>query len=215
MPFKPSSVVFCDVMSCHVIWPICVVAIFTCDELLIFLFWLSSVHGGYSPWSYWSQCTKSCGSGTQRRSRSCTNPLPANGGQNCSGQGQATELQSCNTHSCPGESFATSFKETFRLFNAIISNHCEMLTRYSIIPNNRVRQYEPHQHSCMPVVPLSCSDGEFGKCCFFRNEEDRIILVVTRLRRNKTSTLKPCPRPGERWWETNVVIPMLIRISFR
>ncbi|XP_020614506.1 coadhesin-like [Orbicella faveolata] len=56
---------------------------------------------GDSLWSYWSQCTKSCGSGTQRRSRSCTNPLPANSGRNCSGLGQATELQRCNTHNCP------------------------------------------------------------------------------------------------------------------
>ena len=132
----------CFVMSSRVIWPICVVAIFACDELLTFLFWLSSVHGGYSQWSYWSQCTKSCGSGTQRRSRSCTNPLPANGGQNCSGQGQATELQTCNAHSCPGESFATRFKEIFRPFNATMSVQCEMLTRYRIIPNKR--QYELH-----------------------------------------------------------------------
>ena len=137
-----SPVQLCFDMSCHVIWPICVVAIFACDELLTFLFWLSSVHGGYSQWSYWSQCTKSCGSGTQRRSRSCTNPLPANGGQNCSGQGQATELQTCNAHSCPGESFATRFKEIFRPFNATMSVQCEMLTRYRIIPNKR--QYELH-----------------------------------------------------------------------
>ena len=154
-----SPVQLCFDMSCHVIWPICVVAIFTCDELLIFLFWLSSVHGGYSPWSHWSQCTKSCGSGTQRRSRSCTNPLPANGGQNCSGQGQATELQSCNTHSCPGESFATSFKETFGLFNAIISNQCEMLTRTA---SSQIRESDNMSHISIPACRWFLYPAQMG-----------------------------------------------------
>jgi len=43
-------------------------------------------------WSKWSQCTKTCGSGT--RSRTCTNPEPANGGSTCS--------QRCNNQKCPG-----------------------------------------------------------------------------------------------------------------
>lgn len=96
--FSSCHFISCHVMSCHDM-TICVVSIFALCEQLIFLFCFSSVHGGYSQWSYWSQCTNSCASGTQRRSRSCTNPLPANGGQNCSGQGQSTELQRCNTHS--------------------------------------------------------------------------------------------------------------------
>ncbi|XP_056001828.1 coadhesin-like [Ostrea edulis] len=56
------------------------------------------VHGGWSNWSGYGSCTRSCGSGTRSRSRSCTNPRPSNGGNNCAGS--STSSQSCNTHSC-------------------------------------------------------------------------------------------------------------------
>ncbi|KAL9963174.1 hypothetical protein ACROYT_G032349 [Oculina patagonica] len=59
------------------------------------------VHGGYSQWSSWSQCSQSCGGGMQHRNRSCTNPPPANGGRDCSRLGRATELRKCNTFGCP------------------------------------------------------------------------------------------------------------------
>ena len=50
------------------------------------------INGG---WSGWSQCSQSCGTGTQ--TRTCSNPFPANGGSGCSGMG----WQYCNTQSCP------------------------------------------------------------------------------------------------------------------
>jgi prepilin-type N-terminal cleavage/methylation domain-containing protein len=57
-----------------------------------------AVNGGWSDWSSWGSCSVSCGGGTQTRSRTCTNPAPANGGASCSGS--ATESQSCNTAAC-------------------------------------------------------------------------------------------------------------------
>ncbi|XP_066023915.1 uncharacterized protein [Pocillopora verrucosa] len=57
------------------------------------------VHGGWSQWSrLWSRCSKTCGRGTQTRSRSCTNPPPANNGQDCIGSSQRS--RDCST-SCP------------------------------------------------------------------------------------------------------------------
>merc|ERR1712150_231959 len=46
-------------------------------------------------WSDWSACTKSCGGGTQ--ARTCSDPMPANGGKDCVGDGTKV----CNTQSCP------------------------------------------------------------------------------------------------------------------
>lgn len=58
------------------------------------------VHGGYSRWSSWTRCTKSCGGGIQQRTRRCNNPRPENGGRDCSVLGPAREERSCNTHKC-------------------------------------------------------------------------------------------------------------------
>ena len=60
----------------------------------------STVDGGWSE-PKWSQCSANCGGGTQTRTRTCDNPVPAFGGAKC--QGQRAETQNCNTHDCPGE----------------------------------------------------------------------------------------------------------------
>ena len=59
------------------------------------------VHGGFSQWSEFTSCTKSCGNGTKKRGRTCDNPPPQHGGKNCSGLGPATEVDSCNSFPCP------------------------------------------------------------------------------------------------------------------
>lgn len=59
------------------------------------------VSGGYTPWSDFSPCTKSCAGGTQLRTRNCTNPTPEAGGQDCSRLGPSRETALCNTKLCP------------------------------------------------------------------------------------------------------------------
>ncbi|XP_073073009.1 hemicentin-1 isoform X4 [Manis javanica] len=57
------------------------------------------VHGGFSPWSAWRPCSVTCGKGTQKRSRLCSNPFPANGGKLC--QGSDSETRNCQQELCP------------------------------------------------------------------------------------------------------------------
>ena len=59
------------------------------------------VSGGYTPWSEFSPCTKSCGGGTHFRTRNCTNPAPEAGGQDCTPLGPPQETGLCNTKFCP------------------------------------------------------------------------------------------------------------------
>ena len=43
------------------------------------------INGNWSDFGLWMPCTKSCGNGTKRRFRFCTNPKPKFGGEVCEG----------------------------------------------------------------------------------------------------------------------------------
>ena len=63
---------------------------------------LLAVDGGYTNWSEWEACSVTCGGGSQKRSRTCTNPPPSGDGQTCLQQslGPAEETQECNAKDC-------------------------------------------------------------------------------------------------------------------
>ena len=51
--------------------------------------------GGYTKWSKWTKCSQMCGKGIKKRSRSCTQPRPANGGMDCRRLGPKVQTKSC------------------------------------------------------------------------------------------------------------------------
>ena len=59
------------------------------------------VNGNWGAWRPWSTCTKTCGGGVKRRTRTCSNPAPKNGGRACTGS--SAESQACNTSPCKGK----------------------------------------------------------------------------------------------------------------
>lgn len=50
----------------------------------------SPVNGEWTGWGGWSECSVPCGTGSQRRARTCTAPEPAQGGATCEGPGHET-----------------------------------------------------------------------------------------------------------------------------
>ena len=61
-----------------------------------------SVHGNWTTWSEWSTtCNRPCNNGTLVRTRTCTEPIPMFGGDDCTGEPKDTRL--CNTHPCPSK----------------------------------------------------------------------------------------------------------------
>ena len=61
------------------------------------------VDGHWSGWNEWGQCSEECGFGNQTRNRLCNNPVPADGGKNCSSAGSSdTESLMCFKKGCPG-----------------------------------------------------------------------------------------------------------------
>ncbi|KAK3083453.1 hypothetical protein FSP39_022988 [Pinctada imbricata] len=57
------------------------------------------IDGKWSSWGSWNSCSKTCGSGSQSRTRACNNPAPRHGGASCSGS--TSSIQNCNTNHCP------------------------------------------------------------------------------------------------------------------
>ncbi|KTG03917.1 hypothetical protein cypCar_00001992 [Cyprinus carpio] len=66
-------------------------------------------NGAWSCWSSWSQCSVPCGGGHYQRTRTCTSPAPANGGDICIGL--HTEEALCNTHTCDAILPASSYEK--------------------------------------------------------------------------------------------------------
>ena len=64
---------------------------------------MTAVDGGFSDWSEFSPCSATCGNGFQERERACNNPVPENGGKNCSDLGELTERRVCSVMECPGQ----------------------------------------------------------------------------------------------------------------
>lgn len=71
--------------------------------ILSLLYFIFPVHGGWSIWSAWTPCSKTCDTGFQKRERDCTNPAPVNGGNSC--KGVTMETKQCCVQLCAGLEF--------------------------------------------------------------------------------------------------------------
>ncbi|XP_037351595.1 A disintegrin and metalloproteinase with thrombospondin motifs 14 isoform X2 [Talpa occidentalis] len=109
--------------------------------------------GGWSSWTKFGSCSRSCGGGVRSRSRSCDNPLPAYGGRLC--PGPMFQYQICNSEECPGPF------EDFR------AQQCSKRNSYYLHQNAK--------HSWVPYEPME----DAQKCeliCQSENTGDIVFM---------------------------------------
>ncbi|KFU90053.1 A disintegrin and metalloproteinase with thrombospondin motifs 14, partial [Chaetura pelagica] len=90
-----------------------------------------SQDGGWSSWSKFGSCSRTCGGGVRWRSRSCDNPSPAYGGHHC--PGPTYEYQVCSSEECPGP------YQDFR------AQQCSKLNSYYTHQNSK-HSWLPYEH---------------------------------------------------------------------
>ena len=63
------------------------------------------VDGGYTEWTTFSECSRTCDVGKTSRSRYCNNPRPAHGGKMCPQGAFEEQNKPCKVAECPGKDF--------------------------------------------------------------------------------------------------------------
>lgn len=66
-----------------------------------------AIKGGWSDWTQWSGCSKTCGVGHRTRKRFCNNPSPKHNGTACDGEN--VEYEECKLSPCKGHNLKKTF----------------------------------------------------------------------------------------------------------
>ena len=88
---------------------------------LKFLFSSAVVDGNWGAWGAFGPCTKTCGSGSALRKRTCDDPPPSNGGKSC--EGHYSSWNRCtNTQPCASKNEIKQFKFKTLTLEASVRN---------------------------------------------------------------------------------------------
>ncbi|KAG8552055.1 hypothetical protein GDO81_004395 [Engystomops pustulosus] len=111
-----------------------------------------SQDGGWSSWSRFGSCSRTCGGGVRSRGRQCNNPTPAYGGRDC--PGATYEYQMCNTEDCRGPF------EDFR------AQQCSQRNSYYTHQNTKHTWLPYEHHDDAQKCELICQSKETGDVVF-------------------------------------------------
>uniref|UniRef100_A0A8C6WFW9 ADAM metallopeptidase with thrombospondin type 1 motif, 12 n=1 Tax=Neogobius melanostomus TaxID=47308 RepID=A0A8C6WFW9_9GOBI len=130
-----------------------------------------TVNGGWGPWSTWSYCSRTCGTGVQSADRECNSPKPEFGGKYCTGERK--RYRTCNTKPCLND--MPSFREMQCSEFNTVPYHNEL---YQWIP---VANYlNPCELHCRPVNEYfsekMLDTVTDGTPCFMNNKSRNICV---------------------------------------
>uniref|UniRef100_A0A8C5PUS0 ADAM metallopeptidase with thrombospondin type 1 motif 14 n=1 Tax=Leptobrachium leishanense TaxID=445787 RepID=A0A8C5PUS0_9ANUR len=111
-----------------------------------------SQDGGWSSWSRFGSCSRTCGGGIRSRSRQCNNPPPAYGGREC--PGATYEYQMCNNEECRGPF------EDFR------AQQCTQRNSYYTHQNTKHTWLPYEHHDDAQKCELICQSKDTGDVVF-------------------------------------------------
>ena len=142
--------------------------------------------GGWSDFGDWSKCSAECGGGTQTRSRTCTNPAPANGGAECSGDAEKT--RDCNLEDCPSYSFKVACDDYTTVY--VDGDEVYADTNWQTIGSVTV----PYNAR---TIAVKCQDfgGGYGIVGELKNEDGNDVTV--------TGSSWSCSRVEEEGWQSS------------
>ncbi|XP_048099792.1 A disintegrin and metalloproteinase with thrombospondin motifs 3 isoform X3 [Alosa alosa] len=110
--------------------------------------------GAWGAWSKFGSCSRSCGMGVRFRTRQCSNPAPAYGGQDCPGVNY--EYQLCNTDDCP------KHFEDFR------AQQCQLRNSHFEFQNTK-HHWLPYEHpDTHKRCHLYCQSKESGDVAYMK-----------------------------------------------
>ncbi|XP_069502497.1 SCO-spondin-like [Ambystoma mexicanum] len=114
---------------------------------------------GWSSWTTWSSCTRTCNVGTRRRYRSGTEPSAAFGGQDC--EGSNVEIEFCSLQPCRGTAGNWG---PWSECSVPCGGGYKNRTRSSVVLR-RIEFSTCNLHPCAGEVPGVCKDGKVWKEC--------------------------------------------------
>ncbi|KAL7982182.1 hypothetical protein Chor_001239 [Crotalus horridus] len=103
--------------------------------------------GSWGAWTKFGSCSRTCGTGVRFRTRQCNNPLPLNGGQDCTGIN--FEYQLCNLDECP------KLHEDFR------AQQCQQRNSHFEYQNSK-HHWLPYEHPDVASKQKVGCDKEIG-----------------------------------------------------
>nr|XP_044630662.1 SCO-spondin [Equus asinus] len=160
------------------------------------------VPGGWSRWSPWSWCDRSCGGGRSLRSRRCSSPPPKNGGAPCVGEKHHARL--CNPmpceEGCPAGMEVVSCanrcpRRCSDLQEGIVCQDGQPCQRGCRCPEGSLEQ----DSGCVPIEHCECTDAQ-GHSWAPGSQHQEACNNCSCQAGQLSCTAQPCPPPAHCTW---------------
>uniref|UniRef100_A0A2I3GQ68 SCO-spondin n=1 Tax=Nomascus leucogenys TaxID=61853 RepID=A0A2I3GQ68_NOMLE len=160
------------------------------------------VPGGWSHWSPWSWCDRSCGGGQSLRSRSCSSPPSKNGGAPCTGE----RHQACLCNPMPCEAGCPAGMEVVTCANRC-PRRCSDLQEGIVCQDDQVCQKGcrcpkgslEQDGGCVPVGHCDCTDAQGHSWAPGSQHQDACNNCSCQAGQ-LSCTAQPCPPPTHCAW---------------